>query len=70
MTQGKVTHVSLSGGFWGIVTDSGQQLFPVHGLPAAFQQESLRVLVEFRPSKAATIYMWGQAVTITDIQQA
>lgn len=67
---GTVTYISLSGGFWGIVSDDGQQYLPVNNsLPADFQAEGIRLTAKATPSSAATIYMWGLPVKLTNLQR-
>jgi hypothetical protein len=65
---GTVTHIDLSGGFWGIIGPEGQRYRPVAGLPAEFQQEGLQVKVKARPATGLSIFMWGKDITLLDIQ--
>jgi hypothetical protein len=63
-----VTHIALSGGFWGLLADDGQRYRPVDGLPMAFQKEGLQVQVKARPATGFSIFMWGKDVALIDIQ--
>ncbi|MEO0473805.1 MAG: hypothetical protein AAF206_29615 [Bacteroidota bacterium] len=66
---GTVTYVNLSGGFWGIQGEDGQQYNPGGSLPKQFQKEGLKVSAEVSPSDAFSIFMWGTNVDIKSIQQ-
>jgi hypothetical protein len=65
---GTVTHIDLSGGFWGIIGSEGQRFRPVEGLPAEFQQEGMQVKVKAKPASGISIFMWGQEIHLLDIQ--
>lgn len=66
---GKIVHVDLSGGFWGIEEESGQKFYPVDGLPKPFQREGLQIKARVRPSDAFTIFMWGAGVELDSIEK-
>ena len=66
---GTVTYVDLSGGFWGIVSDDGQQLNPLGGIPASLQKEGLRVQADCSPSSDFSIFMWGTNINIKKIEK-
>lgn len=66
---GKIVHVDLSGGFWGIEGEDGQKFYPVDGLPGPFQQEGLRIKARVRPADTFTIFMWGAGVEIDRIEK-
>jgi hypothetical protein len=67
--KGTITHVPLSGGFWGITADNGQKFRPVHALAQEFQQEGLTVEAIVEPAQVFSIFMWGTDVEITSIQK-
>ena len=66
---GKVTYVNLSGGFWGIQGDDGQQYNPLNSLPSNFHKEGLRGNAKVSPSKSFSIFMWGRNVDIKNIEK-
>lgn len=68
--QGFVTYVNLSGGFWGIQDDKGLQYAPIDPLPAAYQQEGLRVTCKALPADVFSIFMWGTPVSIQHIEKS
>ena len=64
---GKVVHVNLSGGFWGIEADDGQKYCPVNKIPASHRKEGLRVVADISPANTMGIFMWGIPVKIKSI---
>ncbi|KUK63503.1 MAG: hypothetical protein XE10_0326 [Methanoculleus marisnigri] len=67
--NGTVTYVDLEGGFYGITADDGECYLPA-GLPAAFQEDGLRVMfVVDVASETATIQQWGTPVDIVSIEK-
>ena len=64
---GKIVHLDLEGGFWGIVCDGGEKYRPMD-LPADFQTDGLRVKgrLKSRPDVMG-IHMWGAVVEVVDI---
>ena len=67
---GKITYVNLSGGFWGIEGDDGQNYNPLNGLPAEFKEEGKRIKAKVKTSNDFTMFMWGTNVDIQTIEQA
>ena len=65
---GTVTYVDLSGGFWGIKGDDGQQYTPASDLPTAYKQEGMRITAKAKPVQVFSISMWGQHVELSDIK--
>ncbi|MDX2247696.1 MAG: hypothetical protein SF052_13005 [Bacteroidia bacterium] len=65
---GKITFINLSGGFWGILGDDGQNYNPGNSLPAGFQKEGVRVKAKVSSSQAFSIFMWGTNVDIQKIE--
>ncbi len=66
--NGKIVYLNLSGGFYGIESDTGEQLNPVDGLPKAFQKDGLNVQVSYDYSDMFSIHMWGRNINIRDIK--
>lgn len=67
--SGRVVHIDIEGGFWGIVTDSGTKFDPAK-LPQELQQDGLAVTGRVRLLKdVMTFRMWGQPVEILEIQR-
>ncbi len=67
--KGIVTHVPLSGGFWGIEADNGRKFRPVKPLEPAFQVQGIRVSAEVEPSTGFSIFMWGTDVEVLTIRK-
>ena len=67
--SGKIIHVDLEGGFWGILTDEGQELKPSPALEAAFQQVDLKIKAEIVPIVEIGIHMWGTPVKVLSISK-
>ncbi|MDX1907305.1 MAG: hypothetical protein SF053_09750 [Bacteroidia bacterium] len=65
---GTITWVNLSGGFWGINGDDGQQYAPTSDLPAALRREGQQVRATVRPAQVFSIMMWGQHVEVQQIE--
>ena len=66
---GRVAHIDLEGGFYGIYGDDGVGYDP-DNLPAEFQQDSLRVLFGATIlTEQASTRMWGKRVHLTSIER-
>ena len=65
--QGKVQYFNLEGGFYGIVTESGQRLLPMN-LAKEFQQNGALIKVKGTIKNVMTIQQWGTPFTITEIE--
>ncbi len=66
---GRIRHVQLEGGFYGIITEDGGKLDPVN-LPEDFKEDGLRI--RFKSSEKgqmAGIHMWGTLVEILEIEE-
>jgi hypothetical protein len=62
-----VTYVSIEGGCWTLVTNTGKRYEPVN-LPAAYQKDGLEVRVTLRArTDVASICMVGDLVEILSI---
>ncbi|MEZ4852354.1 MAG: hypothetical protein R3B93_27865 [Bacteroidia bacterium] len=46
---GKIVYVDLSGGFWGIESDDGQQYNPGTTLPDTFKEKDIRIKANVSP---------------------
>ena len=65
---GTVQFVSVEGGFWAIRGSDNVTYDPLGGLPAAFRQEGLRVVVDGRiRNDMASIHMAGPILEIVRI---
>lgn len=61
---GKVVYQNLSGGFWGIISDSGKEYRPIN-FPNQLKTEGARVdLVIKKMKDEVSMFMWGEPVKI------
>ncbi|MEZ4933872.1 MAG: hypothetical protein R2788_17335 [Saprospiraceae bacterium] len=60
---GKVTHVALATGFWGIVDSQGNEWRPVN-MPEQLKKEGKEVSVTVKEVDEMSIFMWGTPVRI------
>ncbi len=70
MMRGVITHVGLSGGFYGIITPEGEQYVPTN-LPEEFMEDGIEV--EFRgkvQEEMVGIQMWGKYIELEEIKRA
>jgi hypothetical protein len=65
---GTVCRVDLEGGFFGIVTDEGEDLYPVD-LPDAFKKDGTKIRFAAESAAVFTMHMWGRPVTVRDIER-
>lgn len=66
---GTVHHITIEGGFYGIVAEDGRRYDPVN-LPEEFRQDGLPVVCHVRALRnRASFHMWGQLVEIIDIRR-
>jgi len=62
--SGKVVYETISGGFWGIVTDSGKEYRPIE-MPNQLKKKGARVSVVIKKvDEGMSIFMWGEPVEI------
>ena len=62
--SGKVVYQNFSGGFWGIVSDSGKEYRPVN-FPNQLKKEGVRVDIVIEKMKdEVSLFMWGEPVKI------
>ena len=64
--SGTIRKIDLEGGFFGIVTDDGEQLFPLN-LGVEFRMDGIKVQFEFEHKPMFTAQMWGKKGYVTDI---
>lgn len=68
--RGTIRYIDLEGGFYGIVTDSGDQFLP-ENLGDEWQKDGLQVLADVVPgSSGVSIFMWGKDIRILSIRKA
>jgi hypothetical protein len=66
---GEVKYIDLEGGFYGIVSDDGENYDPLN-LPDEFKQDGLRVRFKARVAKNQnSFHMWGKLVYILEIEK-
>jgi len=64
---GRVIHVELEGGFYGIEDQAGHHYLPDH-IPPALRRDGQPVRVKARPAPpAAGFRMWGRRIIIEEI---
>ena len=66
---GRVVHVDLEGGFWGIVGDDGTQ-YDVVDLPREFRKQGLKVRFTAKArSGGVSFHMWGVIIELVTIEK-
>ena len=61
---GKVVYQDFSGGFWGIISDSGKEYRPVN-FPNQLKKKGASVEIVIRKVKdEVSMFMWGEPVKI------
>ena len=65
--QGRVQYINIEGGFYGIITDSGEKILPMN-MAKEFAKDGAIVRIKGKIKKVATIQQWGTPFTITDIE--
>lgn len=69
VSTGTIQYIDLEGGFYGIITDQGENYLPLN-LPEAFRVDGLRVRFWAKVrNDVMTIYMWGTPVEILKIEK-
>lgn len=64
LIEGKVVHVQVGPGCWGIVDDKGRQWRPVN-MPEQLKHKDRRVKVEAQEiEESFDIFMWGTPVKV------
>jgi hypothetical protein len=66
---GTVKHITLEGGFYGIIGDSGARYDPIN-MPKEFKIDGLRVrFTAKRQTGAVSFHMWGTLIEIISIEK-
>ncbi|MEN0005771.1 MAG: hypothetical protein AAF798_16605 [Bacteroidota bacterium] len=66
--QGKVSYQKLSGGFWGIIGNDGQEYRPVR-FPEQLKYEGKSVkIVAKEVEEDMSIFMWGTPIKIVSFE--
>jgi len=67
--KGTVHYKKLSGGFWGITDDQGNNWRPIN-MPKKLQKEGLKVKItaEEAAQAAISIFMWGTSIQIKEFE--
>ena len=65
--QGKLVFIKLEGGFYGIVTPTGEKLLPLN-LAKSYQQAGATVRFKAKKSDLSTIQQWGTPITLVTIE--
>ncbi|MGA7801040.1 MAG: hypothetical protein WCC36_09535 [Gammaproteobacteria bacterium] len=66
---GKIVHLEIEGGFWGIVASDGAHYDPVN-LPKDFQHQDLKVRATLRTKPGlVSFHMWGTLVDVVNIER-
>ena len=63
----RVVHVSLEGGFYGLISAEDVRFEPLNLAPS-YQHDGLRLRVRAEPADVASIRMWGRPIRILDVQ--
>lgn len=65
--EGRVVHMDLEGGFYGIQTEAGDKYMPIN-LADEYKVDGLAIVFKVKPRPdVMTITMWGTTVEITEI---
>ncbi len=68
VTRGTVSRIELEGGFFGIITDSREKLYPVN-LGKEYQVDGLRIGFVESGESVFSIQMWGRAVSVDQVEK-
>jgi hypothetical protein len=67
--RGEIVHLTLEGGFWGIVAEDGRR-YDAGRLPPEFQQPGLKVWVSAKPVPGRVSFrMWGTPIELVHIER-
>lgn len=58
-----VTYVELHGGFYGLVNQSGEKLYPLN-LPAVYETDGTEIYIKYREADTITTVNWGKPIII------
>ena len=66
--KGTVKYQKLSGGFWGLVDEEGNDWKPLE-MPKELQKEGLKVELKAKKTEAMmSIFMWGTSIEILEFK--
>ncbi len=65
--QGELVFMQLEGGFYGIISATGEKLLPLN-LSEAYYQAGAKVRFKAEKANVETIQQWGTPVTILAIE--
>jgi len=65
--KGTVQHISLEGGFYGIVTSDGKKILPIN-LDKSLQQHGAIIEFSGNYKNVMTIQQWGKPFVITEFK--
>jgi hypothetical protein len=65
---GRVAYMSFEGGFYGLITDTGDHYLP-ENLASEFQKDSLRIYFEGTITDRPTTQQWGRTITLRRIER-
>jgi len=66
--NGTIKYINIEGGFWGIISTSGQQFLPVN-LPSSYQVHGASISCNYRPAKQMDSFIqWGLAIQIISFE--
>lgn len=65
--RARIAYQDLEGGFWGLVSTSGEKYVPVEPLPENLRKDGLEVDVTLEPAHVLGTAMWGKHIKILDI---
>ena len=65
--SGHVVYHAFEGGFYTIVTDSGEELNPTDSLPHSFKVAGLGVIGKYKSTGGVSIFMRGKMVIVQSI---
>lgn len=66
---GRVVHVELEGGFWGIIDETGKKYVPLDPLESPFLKNGLKIEAEIETVLVFSASMWGQHVRMHKIRK-
>ncbi len=67
---GIVVYEDLEGGFWGIVTSSGERYEVSNELPKAVREAGCAILAQVEPAGTVSIRQWGRPVNVLRAKRA
>jgi hypothetical protein len=65
--KGKVVYISVEGGAYGIMDDSGHKFLPIN-MPNQLKKDGASVVCKVRPADVETTIMWGEPVYIESFE--